>query len=130
MMIWSGVRPQSSASAVDSSAEIAMQSSMISSEEPAEISLGVLLHLRHDELLVQRAAVDADANRLAVIRGDAADRRELLVPPVTRADVARVDPVLVERRGALGEPRQQEMAIVVKVADERRRAAGVPASGA
>ena len=78
-----------------------------------------------DELLVQRAAVDADAHRLVVVDGDLADRGELLVAPAAGADVARIDAVLVERRGAVREARQQQMAVVVEVADERRRAAGV-----
>ena len=64
------------------------------------MAVGVLLHLRDDQLLVERAAVDADAHRLAVIHRDLADRRELLVAPAARADVAGVDAVLVERGGA------------------------------
>ena len=62
---------------------------MISSDVLPEIAVGVLLHPRDDELLVERAAVDADADRLAVVDGDLADRRELLVAPAARADVAR-----------------------------------------
>src|SRR5262249_31274357 len=87
--------------------------------------VGVLLHLRDDELLVERAAVDADAHRLAAIARDAADRRELLVAPPARAHVAGVDAVLVERRRAAGMARQQEMAVVVEGADEGRRHARV-----
>ena len=55
----------------------------------AEARVGVLLHLRDDELLVERAAVHADAHGLAVIDRDPADRRELLVAPRAGADVAR-----------------------------------------
>ena len=69
---------------------------------PAEIAVGVLLHLGDDELLIERAAVDADAHRLAVVDRHLADRRELLVATAAGADVARVDAVLVERRGAAG----------------------------
>ena len=46
---------------------------------PAEIAVGVLLHLREDQLLVERAAVDADAHRLVVVHRHLADGRELLV---------------------------------------------------
>ena len=79
-----------------------MHSLMISSDGAPEVAVGVLLHLRDDELLVERAAVDADAHRLAVVDGDLADRRELLVAPPAGADVARVDAVLVERRAQSG----------------------------
>ena len=90
-----------------------------------EVAVGVLLHLRDDELLVERAAVHADADRLAVVARDAADRRELLVAPLAGADVARVDAVLVERAGAVGIAGQQQVAVVVEVADKRGGDAGV-----
>jgi hypothetical protein len=72
----------------------------------------------------EAAPVDADAHRLAV-----ADRRldhggELLVALGALADVARVDAVLGERARALGELRQQLVAVVVEVADQRHVAAG------
>ena len=63
----------------------------------AELAVGVLLHLRHDELLVEGAAVDADADGLVVLDRHAADRGEVLVAPAPGADVAGVDAVLVER---------------------------------
>ena len=90
-----------------------------------EIAVGVLLHPHHDQLLIERAAVDADAHRLAVVDRDFADRRELLVAPFPGADVARIDAVLVERGRALGIPGQEQVAVVVEVADERRLASGV-----
>ena len=98
---------------------------MISSDVFPRLAIGVLLHLRDDELLVERAAVDADPNRLPALDRHLADRRELLVAASAGADVAGIDPVLVERLGALGEPGQQQVTVVVEVADERRGAAGV-----
>ena len=83
-MIWSLRRPDSSASSVDCTADSTMHSLMISSDVMPEIAVGVLLHLREDELLVERAAVDADAHGLAVVARDAADRRELLVAALAR----------------------------------------------
>ena len=68
----------------------------------AERAIGVLLHLRHDELLIERAAVDADAHGSVVVASDLADGRELLVAAPARADVARIDAVLVERGRACG----------------------------
>ena len=80
---------------------------------------------RSDQLLIQRAAVDADAHRLAVVAGDLADRRELFVAALAGADVARVDAVFVERGGAARMSREQQVAVVVEVADQRGSAAGV-----
>ena len=91
----------------------------------AQIAVGVLLHLREHELLVERAAVDADAHRLAVVACDVADGRELFVAAAAGADVAGIDAVLVERPGAVGIAGQEQMAVVVEVADERGRHAGI-----
>ena len=55
---------------MDCSAEITMHSLRISSEVRPSDAVGVLLHLGDDELLIERAAVDADANRLAQIARD------------------------------------------------------------
>jgi hypothetical protein len=102
-----------------------MHSLRISSERPAEVAIGVLLHLGEHQLLVERAAVDADAHRRSMVDRDLADRGELLVAPRAGAHVSGIDAVLVERLGAVGIARQEEVAVVVEVADERRRAAGV-----
>ena len=91
----------------------------------AEVAVGVLLHLAHDQLLIERAAIDADAHRLAVVHGDFADRGELLVAPRSRAHVAGIDAVLVEGPRAIGIFGQQDVAVVVKIADDRRRASQI-----
>src|SRR4029078_2500668 len=72
----------------------------------SELAVGVLLHPRHDELLIERPAVHADGDRLAVVEGALPDRRELLVAASAGADVARIDPVLVERPRGVRESRQ------------------------
>ena len=79
---------------------------------------GVGVHHLGQQLLVERAPVDADADRLRVGDGDLDDRGELLVAALG-ADVARVDAVLGQRRRRVRVLRQQEVAVVVKVADER-----------
>ena len=79
---------------------------------------GVGVHQLGQERLVERAPVDADADRLVVVDGDLDDRREVLVVAL-RADVARVDPVLGERRRHLRVLDQQLVAVVVEVADDR-----------
>ncbi len=81
-----------------------------------ELRVGV--HHLGQEVLVQAAPVDADADRLAVVDGDPDDRREVLVA-VLGADVAGVDPVLGERPGAGRVLREEEVAVVVEVADDR-----------
>ena len=90
-----------------------------------EVLVGVLLHLRHDELLVEGAAVDADAYGPGVVDRDLADRRELLVAPDTLPDISRVDAVLVEGPRAVGVLRQEDVPVVVEVADERSVGPGV-----
>ena len=91
----------------------------------AEVFVGVLLHFPHDQLLIERAAVDADANGLAVVARDLADGGELLVAPLAVAHVAGIDAVFIERAGAIGILRQQDVAVVVKIADDRSVAAGI-----
>ena len=91
----------------------------------AEVAVGVLLHLRHDQLLVEGAAVDADAHGLAVFDGHLADGRELFITALAGADVAGIDAVLVERARRAWVSREQQVAVVVEVADQRRRAAGI-----
>ena len=81
--------------------------------------------LRDDQLLVERAAVDADAHRLGVVARDLADRRELLVAALAGADVAGIDAVLVERHRTVRISREQQVAVVVEIADERRGHTGV-----
>jgi hypothetical protein len=91
----------------------------------AEIAVRVLLHVRDHQLLIQRAAVDADADRLGVVPGNSADGRELLVAPLARADVPGIDAVLVERRRARRVAGEKQVAVVVEVADERGGDAGI-----
>ena len=76
------------------------------------------VHELGQDRLVERAPVDADPDRLVVVDGDLDDRREVLVVAF-RADVARVDPVLGERRGHLRVLGQELVAVVVEVADDR-----------
>ncbi len=102
-----------------------MHSLMISSEVRPRFAVGIFLHLAHDQLLIERAAIDADAHGLGVIAGDGADGGELLVAALAGADVAGIDAVFVESASAIGILGQQDVAVVVKIADERSFAAGV-----
>ena len=91
----------------------------------AEVLVGVFLHLAHDQLLIERAAIHADAHGLAVVARDFADGGELLVAPLAVADVAGIDAVFVERAGAIGIFREQDVAVVMKIADDGNVAAGI-----
>ena len=90
--------------------------------------LGVLVHQMGEKLLVERAPVCADSDRLAVLDGLFDDRRELDVALGLEAHVARIDPVFVERLGTGGVIGQELMADIVKIADQRHEAsdAGEP----
>ena len=91
----------------------------------AETAGCVLLHLRHDQLLIERAAVHPDAHRPVVIDGHPADGGEPFITARAGPDVARVDAVFVEGGRARGVAGQQLMAVVVEIADEGRRAARI-----
>ena len=62
----------------------------------AKVAVGVLLHLAHNQFLIERAAINANPDRLAVIHGDFADRSELFVAAGSGADISRIDAVLIE----------------------------------
>ncbi len=76
-------------------------------------------HLRQ-ETLVERAPVHADPHRLPVGQRHVDDRAEVLVRALA-ADVAGVDPILGEGAGAGGMTGEEEMAVIVEVADDRHR---------
>jgi hypothetical protein len=119
MMIWSRRSPHSRASSVDSTAERTMQLLMISSESRPQIAVGIFLHFAHDQFLVERAAIDADAHGLAVVDGHLADGRELFVAACSCAYVSGIDAVFVERTRALRIFGQQDVPVVVEIADDR-----------
>ena len=79
---------------------------------------GVRVHHLGEQVLVERAPVDADPNRLVVGERHLDDRPEVLVVALA-ADVARVDAVLGERARAVGKPGEQQVAVVVEIADDR-----------
>ena len=82
-----------------------------------ELRVGV--HHLGQEVLVEAAPVDADADGLAMVHRDPDDGGEVLVP-VLGPDVAGIDPVLGERAGAGGVLGQEQVPVVVEVADDRR----------
>ena len=90
-----------------------------------EILFRVLLHFLHHKLLIERAAIDADADGFAVVARHFANGGELFVAALAVADVAWIDAVFIERAGAIGIFREQHVAVVMEIADDRRVAACV-----
>ena len=85
----------------------------------------VLVHELREETLVQRSPVDADADWLAVVDGEFDNLPEILVAPL-RAHVARVYAVFGEIASTLGVFLEEDVPVVVEVADDRRLDALVP----
>jgi len=71
-----------------------------------------------EQLLVERAPVYADPDRLAVTDRGLDDRAELTVPLLLEADIAGVDPVLVDGFGAGRMLGEELVADVVEVTDD------------
>jgi hypothetical protein len=82
-------------------------------------ALRVGVHHAREQFGIERAPVHADAHGLRVLDRLLDHRRELLVALRAVADVARVDAVLVEHRGALGHLREELVAVEVEVAHQR-----------
>ena len=118
-MIFSRGRPISSAASADSSADCTIASRITSLAVSGEPFLLVLVHQPGQQLLVERAPVDADAHRLVVADRHLDDRRELLVLLFLEADIAGIDAVLGERCGAGRMVGEQPVADIVEVADQR-----------
>ena len=117
-MIRSWPRPVRSASSADRMADSIIASIITSRASRGCGAPRVGVHELGQELLVERAPVDADADRLVVVDRHLDDRREVLVMAL-RADVARVDPVLRERPSHLRVLDQELVAVVMEVADDR-----------
>ncbi len=90
-----------------------------------QIAVGIFLHLAHHQFLIERPAIDANAYRLAVVDGNVADRRELLVTPRARAHVSGIDAVFIERPRAIRIFCEQDVPVVMKIANDRRNTSGI-----
>ncbi len=80
---------------------------------------GVCIHHLGQDVLIERAPVDADPDRLVVRDRDPNDGGEVIVVVPARAHVPRIDPVLGQGFCRLRELGQQLVAVVVEVADDR-----------
>ena len=82
------------------------------------VELGVLVHEAGEELRVERAPVHADADGLVVLDGDFDHGAEVVVVFLADGDVAGINAVLRQRLGAVGKLLEQEVSVVVEVADD------------
>ena len=82
--------------------------------------LRILIHQFGEEAFVQGTPVNADPNRLVILDRDVHDCTEVLIPPAG-ADVAGVDPILGQRARALWILREQQVPVVMEVADDGDR---------
>src|SRR5690554_6017132 len=83
--------------------------------------LAVFVHHAGHELVIQAAPVHADAHGLVVATSHLDHLREVIVALLAAAYIARVDAVLGQRLRTFGKLRQQLVAVVVKVANQRDR---------
>jgi len=84
---------------------------------------GILVHHADHQILIEAAPVDANADGFPARDGDFDHGGELRVTFATEADVPGIDPVFGQGLGTGGIFRQQQVAVVVEVADERNAAA-------
>ena len=81
----------------------------------------VLVHHAREQRRIERAPVDADAHRLAILDGHFDHGAEVVVRLAADIRVAGIDAVLGERARALRIFLEQQVAVVVEVADDRHR---------
>ena len=78
----------------------------------------VFVHHAREQRLVERAPVDADAHRLVVFERGFDHDVEIVVGLAADVDVAGVDAILGQRAGAFGILLEQQVAVVVEIADD------------
>ena len=78
------------------------------------------IHHLGEQALIERAPVDPDPHRLVVSERHLDDGPKVLVVPLA-ADIPGIDAVLGQGAGAVGILGQQQVAVVVEVADDRNR---------
>ena len=80
--------------------------------------LAVLVHHARQKRLIERAPVDADAHRLPILDGALDhDSKIVVVLPADR-NIAGIDAILGERARRGGKLLEQDVAVVVEVADD------------
>jgi hypothetical protein len=72
-----------------------------------------------EQFAIQRTPIRADTNRLAMLHRLVDDRAKLPITLFAKTDIARIDPVFVERLGTGGMIRQQLMPDIVEITHQR-----------
>ncbi len=80
--------------------------------------LVVLVHHAREQGAVERAPVDADAHRPAVFDGGFDHDAEIVVVLLADVDVSRIDAVFRQRSRHVGILLEQQMAVVMEIADD------------
>ena len=78
----------------------------------------VFIHHACEQRAIERAPVDANTHRLVVFDGDFDHRAEIIVVLFSDVDVARIDAIFSQRAGTGRILFQQQMAVVVEIADD------------
>ena len=81
----------------------------------------IAVHHRRQQGLVERTPIDADADGPVEAQGRLDHQREIAVLLLLEADIAGIDPIFRQCLGASRMIGKQCVAIIVEVADERRR---------
>ena len=81
-------------------------------------SAGIVIHLPSEDVGVEAAGVDPDADGFIEVTGHFDESGEVLVVAGAPADVARVDPEFGQRACAVGVGAEEAVAYEVEVADE------------
>ena len=110
--------PTSSASSAERSALADMASRYTSRASTGALDSGVRVHHLREKILIERAPIHSNPDGLVVIERDADDRSKVLVAALA-ADVARIDAILRERLGTGRVLGEQQMPVVMEIADDR-----------
>ncbi len=87
--------------------------------------LAVLVHHARQQRLIERAPVDADAHRLVILDRALHHGAEVVVVFAADRNVAGIDAVLGQRARRGGIFLEQDVAVVVKIADDRHAQAAL-----
>ena len=87
--------------------------------------LAVLVHHARQQRLIERAPVDADADWLVILDGAFDHDAEVRVVFAADGNVAGIDAVLGERARSCGIFLEQDVAVVMKIADDRHAQAAL-----
>ena len=86
----------------------------------------VVVHQAGEKILIQRSPVDTNPNRLLVFQSDFDDRSEIVVVLAAHSNIAGIDSIFVERCCTIWILAQQNVPVVMKIANNRRCNVPIP----